>query len=104
MRADRKWEEMFYQCCESLHYSGDGEPNAKKAWEQIAIIVTSCRNDNFQIKNSDIIFIFAQSVNYGYLLEPPHPGGSNEHPQSMFKSKNKKNNLLKKIVKLSIPL
>ena len=44
VRADRKWEEMFFQCCESLHYSGDGEPNTKKAWEQIAIIVTSCRN------------------------------------------------------------
>ena len=44
MRPDRKWEEMFYQCYESLQYSGEGEPNTQKAWEQIAIIVTSCRN------------------------------------------------------------
>ena len=42
VRPDRKWEEMFYQCYESLHYSGNGEPNTQKAWEQIAIIVTSC--------------------------------------------------------------
>ena len=27
----------------------------------------------------------------GYTLEPPRRGGSNEYPQSMFWSKNKKN-------------
>ena len=29
----------------------------------------------------------------GYLLEPPRRGGSNEYPQSMFLSRNKKNNV-----------
>ena len=29
----------------------------------------------------------------GYSLEPPRWGGSNEDPQSMFLSRNKKNNV-----------
>ena len=29
----------------------------------------------------------------GYSLEPPRRGGSNEYPQSMFLSINKKNNV-----------
>ena len=36
-------------------------------------------------------FIFAQIIDCGYTLEPPHRSGSNEYPQSMFGSKNKKN-------------
>ena len=41
------------------------------------------KNENFQRKfpNKDC----------GYTLEPPRSGGSNEYPQSMFWSKNKKN-------------
>ena len=35
--------------------------------------------------------IFAQNIDCGCTLEPPHRGGSNEYPQSMFWSKNKKN-------------
>ena len=32
-----------------------------------------------------IIFIIsAQNIDYGYSLEPPRRGGSNEYPQSMF--------------------
>ena len=34
--------------------------------------------------------IFAQNIDCGYTLEPPRRGGSNEYPQSMFWSKNKK--------------
>ena len=47
--------------------------------------------DNFQRKNFDIFLIFAQNIDCGYTLEPPRRGGSNEYPQSMFWSKNKKN-------------
>ena len=47
--------------------------------------------DNFQRKNFDIFLIFAQNTDCGYTLEPPRRGGSNEYPQSMFWSKNKKN-------------
>ena len=50
----------------------------------------SCKNENFQQKNVGIFLIFAQNIDCGYSLEP-HRGGSNEYPQSMFWSKNKKN-------------
>ena len=43
--------------------------------------------ENFNWKIFDIFLIFAQ--NCGYSLER-HCGGSNEYPQSMFWSKNKK--------------
>ena len=51
------------------------------------------KNENFQIKNSDIFHISAHNIDYGYLLEPPWRGSSNEYPQSMFLSRNKKNNV-----------
>ena len=45
----------------------------------------------FRKKNSDIFFyISAQNIDCGYSLEPPRRGGSNEYPQSMFLSRNKK--------------
>ena len=37
--------------------------------------------------------ISAQNIDCGYSLEPPRRGGSNEYAQSMFLSRNKKNNL-----------
>ena len=43
------------------------------------------------MKNYNIFLIFAQNIDCGYTLEPPHWGGSNEYLQSMFWSKNKKN-------------
>ena len=51
----------------------------------------SLKIENFQLKNFDIFLIFAQNIDCGYTLEPPRRGGSNEYPQSMFWSKNKKN-------------
>ena len=42
-------------------------------------------------KKTDIFRIYAQNINCGYSLEPPRWGGSNEYPQSMFLSGNKKN-------------
>ena len=42
------------------------------------------KNENFQIKNSDIIHISAQNIECWYPLEPPRRGGSNEYPQSIF--------------------
>ena len=42
------------------------------------------KNENFQVKKSDIIHISAQNIDCGYSLEPPRRGGSNEYPQSMF--------------------
>ena len=45
---------------------------------------TKKKNENFQIKSSDIFLFSAQNIDCGYSLEPPRRGGSNEYPQSMF--------------------
>ena len=42
------------------------------------------KNENFQIKISDIFHSSAQNIDCGYSLEPPRRGGSNKYPQSMF--------------------
>ena len=51
------------------------------------------KTENFQLKKSDLFHISAQNIDCGYLLEPPQGGGSNEYPQSIFLSRNKKNNV-----------
>ena len=54
-------------------------------------ILHGCIKDNFQMKNSDIFsFFFAQNMDSGHTLEPPHGAGSNEYPRYMFYSKNNK--------------
>ena len=58
---------------------------------QYTEIFLALKIENFQLKNFDIFLIFAQNIDRGYSLEPPRRGGSNEYPQSMFWSKNKKN-------------
>ena len=50
-------------------------------------------NENFQIKDSANFLISAQNIDCGYWLEPPRRGGSNKYAQSMFLSRNKKNNV-----------
>ena len=60
---------------------------------QIYIQNFTTKTESFQIKNSDIFHILAQNIDCGYTLEPPPRGGSNVHPQSMFLSRNKKNNV-----------
>ena len=54
----------------------------------------------FRQKNYDIFQISAQNIEKKYRnidcgnsLEPPRRGGSNEYPQSMFLSRNNKNNV-----------
>ena len=51
------------------------------------------KTENFQIKILISFHISAQNTNCGYSLEPPRRGGSNEYPQSVFLSRNKKNNI-----------
>ena len=51
------------------------------------------KNESFLIKNSKNFHISAQNIDCGYSLEPPRRGGSKEYPQSMFLSRNKKNNI-----------
>ena len=47
----------------------------------------------FRKKNSNIFHISALNIDCGYSLEPSLRCGSNEYPQSMFLSRNKKNNI-----------
>ena len=52
--------------------------------------VTTKKTWKFSEKNSDIFHISAKNIDCGYSLEPPCRGGSNEYPQSMLLSRNKK--------------
>ena len=61
----------------------------KHAYSNILKILPP-KNEYFQIKNPDIFHTSAQNIDCGYSLEPPRRGGSNEYPQSMFLSRNKK--------------
>ena len=51
----------------------------KHAYSNILKILQP-KNGNFQMKNSDIFHISALNIDYGYSLEPPRRGGSNEYP------------------------
>ena len=62
----------------------------KHAYSNILKILPR-KNENFQIKSSDIYHISGQNIDCGYSLEPPRGGGSNEYPQSMFLSRSMKN-------------
>ena len=57
---------------------------------QYTAIFHCCKNVNFQLKIIIFFLIFAYNIDSGYTLESHQRGGSNEYPQSMFKSKNKK--------------
>ena len=37
-----------------------------------------------KIKTLIFFHIYTQNIDFGYSLEPPQRGGSNEYPQSMF--------------------
>ena len=58
---------------------------------QYTEIFSPVKIEKNQQKMFDIFLIFTQNIDCGYTLEPPVRGGSNEYPQSMFWSKNKKN-------------
>ena len=64
----------------------------KHAYSNILKILPP-KNENSQIKKSDIFHASAQNIDCGYSLEPPRCGGSNEYPQSMFLSRKKKYNV-----------
>ena len=49
---------------------------------QYTVNFIGCKNDNFKLKMFDIFLSFAQNIDCGYRLEPPHRGGSNKYPQS----------------------
>ena len=65
----------------------------KYACSNILRILPPKKKKNFQRKNSVSFHISAQNIDCGYLLELSRRGGSNEYPQSMFLSRNKKSNV-----------
>ena len=65
----------------TVHVKSRHSTLRKHAYLSILKILPS-KNENLQIKNSDILHISAQNIDCGY---------SNEYPQSMVLSKNKKN-------------
>ena len=69
------------------HY--ENTPIQKHAYSKIL----QPKRGKFPDKNYDIFHNSAQNLDCGYSLEPPRRGGSNEYPQSMFLSRNKKNNV-----------
>ena len=73
-------DKMFRQALRKHTYSSILKNLPPKKWK-------------FSDKNSDIFHISAQNIDCGYSLEPPRRGGSNEYPQSMFLSRNMKNNV-----------
>ena len=74
-----------------VYYHNIKAPPLRKLAHAINRDFFSFKIANFQLKNFDIFLIFAKNIDCGYTLELPRRGGSNEYPQSMFRSKNKKN-------------
>ena len=62
---------------------------------KIDIFLISAQNIDcrYLLEPPDIFLISAQNIDCRYLLEPPQWGGSIKYPQSMFLSRNKKNNV-----------
>ena len=68
------------------------KPLWKHAYSNI-LKISLPKTESFQIKSSDIFHTSAQNIDCGYSLELPCWGSSNEYPQSMFLSRNKKYNV-----------
>ena len=65
-------------------YSGTVISSLRKHAYSNILKILPTKNENFQMKKSDIFRISAQNIDCWYSLEPPRRGGSNEYPQSMF--------------------
>ena len=64
----------------------------KHAYSNILTILPR-KYEKYSDKKSDTFHISAQNIDCWYSLEPPQRGGSNEYPQSIVLSRNKKNNV-----------
>ena len=73
----------LYHISTSFTVCNDSVTLRKHAYSTI-LKISPPKNENFQIKNSDIFHISAQNIDYWYSLKPPRRGGSNEYPHSMF--------------------
>ena len=79
-------------CSLSLLLSVWREALWKHAYSNIQKI-SPWKTENFKIKTRIFFHNSAQNIDCEYSLEPPQRGGSNEYPQSMFLSRNKKNSV-----------
>ena len=80
--------------CSELYDSQKSRPTAlrKHAYSNILKILQS-KTDILQIQKFWYFSVSSPNIDCGYSLEPLRRGGSNEYPQSMFLSRNKKNNV-----------
>ena len=62
------------------------DPLRKQTYSNILKVLPP-KNEDFQIKKSDIFLINAQNIDCGYSLEPPRRGGSNEYHNLYFEQK-----------------
>ena len=60
---------------------------------RLLLKISRPKTESFEVKIVLFFHISAQNIDCGYSLEPPHRGGSNEYPQSIFFSRNKKYNV-----------
>ena len=79
--------------CNEYYIGQTGRKSLRNQAYSNILRISTLKTESFQIKNSDIFHISAQHIDCGYSLEPTRRGGSNEYPQSMFLSRNKKNNV-----------
>ena len=71
-----------------FHQNERAEKSLRKHAYSNILTILPPKNENFQMKNSDIFLISAQNIDCGCSLEPPRRGGSNEFPQSRRGSSN----------------
>ena len=71
----------------------DGTTLRKYAYSNILKISPPKKPESFQIKILIVFIFLLENMDCWYSLEPPRRSGSNEYPQSMFSSRNKKNNV-----------
>ena len=74
-----------------IHWAEWGSITKTRIFKYIENFTT--KNWKVSDKNFDIFHISAQNIGCGYSLEPFRQSGSNEYPQSIFLSRNKKNNV-----------
>ena len=84
IKTSKEKQKVILQLQNGMHYEN-------LPMQYTEIFIAAIKIKNFQQKKFDIFLIFAQTIDCGYTLGPPRRGGSNEYPQSMFWSKNKKN-------------
>ena len=82
---------VFVLKCTSIYVKENVENHYENLPMQYTEIFLPVKIEKFHWIFKNIFLIFAQNIDCGYTLEPPHRGGSNEYPQSMLWSKNKKN-------------